>query len=129
MQYTISGIPVPLQRPRYYNDRVYDSQRHTKHQIAFELERQHTGPLHSGPLQVHLMYYFPISTRIKGAKREAMLNTPVTKVPDLDNLIKMTLDCANKVCWNDDCQIVNIQAVKLYGDPCTKMIITPYKAE
>lgn len=129
MQYTISGTPVPLQRPRYYNDRVYDAQRHTKHQIAFELERQHTGPLHQGPLQVYLEYYFPISTRIKGSKRDELKNTPVTKVPDLDNLIKMTLDCANTILWKDDALVVSIQAVKLYGDPCTKMTITSYKTE
>lgn len=29
---------------------------------------------------------------------------------DLDNLIKLVLDAANKVAWNDDRQVTNIQA-------------------
>jgi len=38
-----------------------------------------------------------------------------TSKPDLDNCVKFLKDCFNKVIWNDDSQIVSLDAVKMYG--------------
>lgn len=38
-----------------------------------------------------------------------------TSKPDLDNCVKFLKDCFNKVLWNDDSQIVSLDAVKQYG--------------
>lgn len=129
MLYIIQGTPIPLQRPRYYNDRVYDSQRHAKNIVTFELQRQHQGPLLSIPLLVELKYYFGFPKSMSEKKRQSLLGQPLKSRPDLDNLIKLTLDCSNNVLWTDDALIVGITASKLYGEPRTEMIITPYKPE
>lgn len=38
-----------------------------------------------------------------------------TQRPDLDNLIKSVKDALNKVVWDDDCQVVSINAHKCFG--------------
>lgn len=50
--------------------------------------------------------------------------------PDLDNLVKMVADGLNEVCWQDDQQIVDLRAVKLYGDvPGISIRIVPIAGE
>ncbi len=39
-----------------------------------------------------------------------------TKKPDLDNLVKTIKDACNKIIWNDDSQVCEIRAKKLYSD-------------
>jgi Holliday junction resolvase RusA-like endonuclease len=51
-------------------------------------------------------------------KREAALAQridPTTK-PDLDNVLKLVKDALNKVAWQDDAQVVECEASKVYGD-------------
>jgi Holliday junction resolvase RusA-like endonuclease len=50
-------------------------------------------------------------------QKEKLLGTPDFYKPDIDNLIKMVLDCANKILYNDDAQITAIITKKIYGDP------------
>ena len=40
--------------------------------------------------------------------------TCVVKVPDLDNLLKLLLDALQGVCHTNDCQVVHIDAAKLW---------------
>ena len=51
-------------------------------------------------------------TRPKSVKRDL----PAVK-PDIDNLIKLCTDSGNKILWNDDNQIVELSAKKVYGPP------------
>ena len=39
-----------------------------------------------------------------------------TSKPDTDNLIKFFLDAGNGILWQDDCQIADITAQKVYGE-------------
>lgn len=44
--------------------------------------------------------------------------------PDLDNYIKALMDAGNGIVWEDDCQIVDIRAVKRYGSPRIQILVT-----
>jgi Holliday junction resolvase RusA-like endonuclease len=44
--------------------------------------------------------------------------------PDIDNLVKAILDALNGgIAYEDDKQIVELTAVKLYGDPRTEIML------
>lgn len=40
----------------------------------------------------------------------------VVKRPDIDNLSKSIFDSLNKIVWEDDSQIVEVHAYKIFGD-------------
>ena len=44
--------------------------------------------------------------------------------PDLDNLVKLWLDAANHILWNDDRQIVQIDAKKIRHDDKPRTEVT-----
>jgi Holliday junction resolvase RusA-like endonuclease len=41
---------------------------------------------------------------------------PVTKKPDLDNVLKAIKDGCNRVIWADDCQCTQLIASKVFSD-------------
>ena len=52
---------------------------------------------------------------------------PASK-PDLDNIIKALTDRMNEIIYNDDSQIIDIQAKKRYGtSPCVIISVCDYK--
>lgn len=75
-----------------------------------ELERQWTGPKIKEPVKVQLLFLLPrLKTVLRGhpvGKREG----------DLDKLVRAVLDSMTDVVYNDDCQVVDVSAVKQYSD-------------
>lgn len=63
----------------------------------------------TGPLKLAVSFLLP---KPKSVKRE----WPAVR-PDIDNYLKGVLDAWNGVFWNDDGQIVEIHAAKIYGGP------------
>lgn len=125
MTFVLQGTPIPLARTRMSGDHCYDSQKHYKLTIGLALAAQlKSSNLFSGPLQVDFIFYFPMPNRLTGSKKESKMGKPHIFVPDLDNCIKMYLDCSNKILFKDDCSVWKINATKVYGDPRTEMIIT-----
>lgn len=123
----IKDKPVPLQRPRFSHDHVWDSQKHAKLVIGLQMTNQlKSQPLFTGPLYVSFCFIFAIPPKLSKIIKKQSLNKPVTSKPDTDNLIKMYLDCASKgVLFQDDACVCMISARKIYGDvPKTIMIIT-----
>lgn len=115
MKYIIPGQPIPLARPRFGKERVYDCQRGEKFVAGTNLRFWHKDkPLFVGPLELNIIFFMG-STRQKGwhALR-----------PDLDNLIKFVLDVMNGIVFNDDKQVVRIIAEKMYDkEPRTEIMI------
>lgn len=117
MKYVIMGDPIPLARPRYTNRHIWDSQKQIKLIWAIELQRQNAEKiLLSGPIHLNVCFYFAIPKHTSAKRRNSISNNFMFFRPDLDNLIKFVKDVGNKILYNDDCQICNISAKKLYDD-------------
>ncbi len=116
MKYLIPGVPVPLARPRWSKTLMYDAQKDLKDQVSMILKYQHgTRSLMSGPLEIEISFFMPIAVTLSNKKRDALVGSHHYKRPDLDNLIKFVLDCANGVLFEDDAVIASIIAKKIYA--------------
>jgi Holliday junction resolvase RusA-like endonuclease len=121
-EFFIEGIPVPLSRPKFANRHCYDVQKHAKLGIGILLLQQlKDEPMFKGILDVEFLFTFPIA---KSNIKKKLDGKPHITKPDLDNCIKMYLDCASRVLFLDDCIVSSIKARKIYGKPGTFMIIT-----
>ena len=121
--FTFEIEPVPQLRPRVSSRpyiRVYDPPKvkNFKNLLRSLASSQYARPPMIGPLSVSLTFYRPVQKSISKTERERRLSNrskPVVK-PDTDNYIKATLDALNGVLWNDDAQIVKIEAEKKYSN-------------
>jgi Holliday junction resolvase RusA-like endonuclease len=102
--------PVPMARARVgrFNS-VYtpQKQRAAMNEMKWLLTRLRT-PLLTDALHVEVDFFIsrPKSNRSKY----------VTKRPDLDNFIKLILDCGNGILWKDDSQIISLAASKQWAN-------------
>lgn len=85
--------------------------------IAYTAKQYVKTPL-EGALRVRLAFIYPIPTRWSQKKKvQAMNNELLPQVkPDIDNVIKGVFDALNGVAWKDDNLVVNVEAIKRYGD-------------
>jgi len=78
-------------------------------------------------LDVSITYHMPIPKSTSKKKRLEMIHnrTPHIKKPDIDNLIKFTLDAMNDIIFHDDSQIWYLEAKKIYSEfPRTEVVLT-----
>lgn len=94
-----------------------------EHVVSAAAQTQASGILFGGPLKVSLDFYLP---RPKSMPARIRLHA---KRPDLDKIIRGSLDALNNVLWKDDSQVVILRAVKRYTDgddaPRAEFTITP----
>ena len=62
-----------------------------------------------------MKFYFSIPKSWSKKKTKANLNMACVKKVDLDNLIKFFFDTFNDVLYDDDSQIYNLHAIKLWA--------------
>lgn len=129
MFFSIPGTPLPLARPRFSKDgHVWDSQKPQKLIIGLELIKQLGSlPRFDKALSVDFKFYFPLPGHLSVEKYEATKGKPHAKRCDLDNCIKMYLDCSQPILFEDDCIVATISASKMYDDgksPRTEMTLT-----
>lgn len=116
MKYTIPGQPVPLARPRFSNNHVWDCQQSEKRAGTTYLRFLHKGEPLKGPLHVDLKFFMCHKKKHKSWHCVR---------PDLDNLVKFVLDVANGVLYEDDKQVAKITAEKTYDiESRTEITIT-----
>ena len=104
--------PIPKGRPRFGVGRAFTpiKTRHYESDVkTFVSSAYKNSPL-SGPLRLHVFFYM---TRPKGISKNKRLFPDVK--PDIDNLFKAIADALSGVLWNDDCQLVDIWATKVYA--------------
>jgi Holliday junction resolvase RusA-like endonuclease len=68
------------------------------------------------PLSVFLHFTLPIPASASKKVKEALLNAPHTKKPDIDNLCKSVLDGMANIVFKNDGQISSLHATKKYGN-------------
>lgn len=127
---TIYGDPIPWKRPGL-NKRtgaVYDQQAKEKEQCRWQISAQKPQKILTVPVEVNVVFYMKIPESTSKAKRAQMLQGKIHHMvkPDADNLSKHILDCMTGLIYNDDAQIVDLHAHKLYTDaPRTVVHIRP----
>lgn len=119
--YILYGDPIPLNRPRYANGHVYDSQKACKLVAGINLKNQHgSRPLFSGILHLDIEFY--MQAPVKQYKK--MIGHYHCFKPDIDNLLKFVFDSATNVIIRDDCLISSVSAFKFYDkEPRTVIFI------
>jgi len=123
--YILEGNPTPLARPRFGQNRVFDSQKQRKINHGLALRYIHGNkPLYEGPLRLDVTFYLPAGKSFSAEQRNKLYGTPRPQRPDIDNLIKYILDAANGVLYKDDALIASVYADKVYDkNPRTEFTI------
>ena len=132
----VDGIPVPKGRPRFrsvgkFVQTYTDSKTREFEALVGEASSKAMGasdPLET-PLKVFLQFTLPIPASVTKKRLKSILDglEVHTKKPDLDNLIKATLDGMAGIVFDNDSQIVNISATKKYGmHPRTDILVMEY---
>lgn len=110
MKFSIPGNPLPKQRPRSSKGRFYSPSSKEEKRVADHIRAQMDRKKPCGSeVAVTVRFY-------RGDKRRV----------DLDNMLKLVLDSANGIIWEDDYLIVQIQARKSYDKehPRTELEVT-----
>ena len=125
IEFVIYGSPVPQGRPKFYRRGnhvgVYDpaKSKDWKSEVRWQAIEQ-KAKIHDGPLSLSLRFVLP---RPKSLPKKVEHHT---KRPDVDNLVKGTLDALKGLCYIDDAQVVILVASKHYGEtPCVEVKIMP----
>ena len=122
---TILGNPIAKARPRFSRRGkfvvTYNAQETEEGRWLWEAKQQINQPPLEGPIKIDCTFYMSrpkshYGTGKNAGKLKASAPTFHTKKKDLDNLIKMILDCLNHVAWKDDSQVCQIKAQKSYSD-------------
>lgn len=132
----IFGNPIPQKRPRF-NRRgnktfCYDEQSKLKEGYQWQLKSQFRKEALAIPVAIDLIFYLPIPKSTSKIKQRQMENGIIapSKKPDIDNLQKFVLDCMNKLIIEDDSQIIEIRAKKIYSSkPGTLVRVFPLADE
>lgn len=130
------GDPIPQKRPRFSRAqnfvRCYDAQQKIKQGFQWQIKSQFREEPLTIPLAVDLVFFMPIPTSLSGIKKRQMANGVIPHMvkPDLDNLVKFTLDCLNLIAYEDDKQISELRAKKIYSNkPGTLIRLFPVANE
>lgn len=120
----IPGIPIPWARPAGRIHR-YDSQKKEKEIVRLQLryaarENRYQGHLldHGEHYAIKLYFYIPVPRSCNTSEKNAKLwgFEVANEKPDVDNLTKFYLDCANGILWSDDKRIIEAHPKKVYSE-------------
>jgi len=116
----VKGLPKPQPRPRVAkNGHVYTPKSVGVWKDAVKLTalKYFNQKLLNQPLAISIRFYLP---KPKGMKQCGKVLHD--KKPDIDNLLKSTLD-ALIILWEDDSIVSKVYAEKYYGDEAGALII------
>lgn len=131
----LEGCPRGKERPRFGKGHAYTAP--ATREFAYDFGwRAKAAMAGRRPLKdaIRIVALFELPIPISWSKRRradaiARLIRPTGK-PDLDNLLKLAIDAINGICVDDDAQIVEISAKKVFGvNPKTVVTIFPYRTE
>ena len=112
MEIKVVGTIRGKARPRfnYWTKNVYTPNNTKKYEKL--IKSQITGKV-DGAIAIDLECHFKMPKWSK-KKREEMIGKPCLKTPDIDNITKIYLDAFNKVAYDDDKQVYQITATKVW---------------
>ncbi len=131
MRIQIDGNPIPTARPRVTRYGTYNPRGREKTRLKTYFLSLNLLCL-QGPLKVVLEFNMPFPKTSNKKTRHLLSEGKIhhIKTPDIDNLIKFILDCANGILFDDDKQVIELWASKRYSNfPCTVFKLMPEKEE
>jgi Holliday junction resolvase RusA-like endonuclease len=118
----VYGQPLPQMRMKACkiggHIRIYDPQAKQKEEIRWRIRGLYKEEPVTIPIYVEILFYMPIPKHTSTVRKKDMINGKMhhMKRPDVDNLIKLILDCMTGIVYKDDSQICDIRAKKLYAE-------------
>ena len=114
----IPGRPKGKSRPRFANGHAYTPKatRDYEKAIATCYQEQY-GRKFEGGLSIDIEAVFKIPESWNKKKKWETINEgrkPEIR-PDIDNIVKVVMDGLNGIAYDDDSQVVEITARKIYG--------------
>lgn len=67
---------------------------------------------HDSPISIQMRFIFPRPKSVPMKKRKY----PTARIGDVDKLVRSTLDALTNVAYDDDSQVIEVHATKLYDD-------------
>jgi Holliday junction resolvase RusA-like endonuclease len=122
VRFFVEGEPVPQPRQRHaYRHGIitsYIPQEHPIHAfkqaVRLMCRAAYKGNPFTEPLIAHMLFLLPRPGRLLW-KTKPMPRVWAPGRPDLDNYEKGVMDALNKFLWEDDSQVVELHARKLYA--------------
>jgi Holliday junction resolvase RusA-like endonuclease len=118
--YTILGPPIPQARPRILRNGIhYDPRAKDKQKIREELLFQRNTFKESiikDPIFLRVLFSMSIPNSLSKKKQSLLIGQPcIKRNGDIDNLIKLVLDCCKNILFLDDAQVFSLCCMKLYA--------------
>ena len=116
----IPGKPVAKARPRMTrNGHVYTPQKTVDFEaLVAQIAAPHFPKPLTGPVKLTVWAVFEIPKSISGARAwRERASRPHTQSPDVDNVAKAVSDALNGIAYQDDRQIFELTARKIWGLP------------
>lgn len=134
--FTVPGVPRGKARPRFVRATGHaytpEETRSYEGMIRFAAAEAMKTSLFDAPfdkaVSVNIIAKFAPPASYSAKKRaRALSHLYRTGKPDIDQIVKVTLDGMNGVVYNDDAAVCYVTAVKLYtdGTPQLEVVVTP----
>jgi Holliday junction resolvase RusA-like endonuclease len=137
VEFFVPGVPVPKGSAKaFYNKsagKIIVQQDNRDRQkpwasLISVMAQEQKPDLHHGPMRVRLSFIMPRPNSHYGTGKNADRLKPTaptwhTSKPDLDKLIRCVKDSLTGILWNDDSQVADLLATKLYGDRAGVFIV------
>lgn len=120
------GDPIPQARPRLGKYGAYNPQANEKIAARWILKNQYRQDVSKQPISINVIYYIKIPQKTNKNQKAEMAQGLIfpTKKPDIDNLLKFTLDVMQGIVFDDDNQVVRVTASKCYAEkPRTRVVM------
>ena len=123
----ILGDPIPLKRPRFSRNSVYNPHSTIMKNLSFVVKKQlldnEFEEKQPERVKAKILFKMKIPASLSKKKQLALAGQPHNKKPDIDNLIKFCLDLlVVSGAIKDDSIISTICATKTYGESPSTII-------
>lgn len=112
MEIKVEGKIIGKQRPRanFRTGIIYTPSNTKKYE---RLIKSKVKQKVDGAIAIDLECHFKMP-KWSNKKRKEMIGKPTLKTPDVDNIVKIYLDALNQVAYDDDKQVYQISATKVW---------------
>lgn len=127
-QFEIHGPLIPQKQTRWFKAgdaiRCYDPSKKDKEQMQWQIKPFAPKEPLTGPIELTLVFFFPIPKGTSKALRTQMLNRVILpdKKPDEDNLAYLVTNALKQLVYDDDRRICAKHVYKFYGTEAKTVI-------